>query len=291
MAKPPYFPFFPADWLSSSAVAQLTLEEQGAYLNLLCHQWGSPDCTLPADPGVLGYLSRLADRWAECGPKILRLCFTRKGGRVFNERLLSERQKYESHVENGRAGGVKSGSSRRKGSEAESKRKASGIEAESNQSDVRRQTSESDVRNRNGLTAVSEADRVGAPGELETLQAEVTLALGAASQATGRPHDELLVEASTTDRGQSIVNVASCSSVRWLRVARDRLIAVRLRAQTLARGEGRAPPGRASVGEKSLAAAERFIRRGGEIDRQESIREGAHEIGDGVSTAVGRRDP
>lgn len=57
------------------------------------------------------------------------------------------------------------------------------------------------------------------------------------------------------------------------------------------RGAPRSPPGKATAGEKSLAAAERFIRRGGEIDRQESIREGANEIGDGVQAALGRRDP
>lgn len=38
----------------------------------------------------------------------------------------------------------------------------------------------------------------------------------------------------------------------------------------------------ATVGEKSLAAAERFIRRGGELDRSESVREGLDEAGDGL---------
>lgn len=145
MAKPPFFPFYPNDWLSSTAVAQMTLEEQGAYLNLLCHQWADPSCTLPMDPGILCYLSRLADRWAECGPKILRLCFTRRGSRIFNERLRDERKKYDGLSERGRNGGVKSGQSRRKHIEQDANQTRTKPEAKPNHSEVRSQKSE--VRN------------------------------------------------------------------------------------------------------------------------------------------------
>ena len=147
MAKAPFFPFYPADWLASPDTAQMTLEEQGAYLNLLCHQWGSPDCSLPADNAVLGYLSRAGDRWAEIGPKILRLCFERRGKSVFNRRLRRERQKYDSRVDSGREGGLKSAESRRKVSEAKSKVPSISLEAKSNQSET-----ETEVRNREQQT-------------------------------------------------------------------------------------------------------------------------------------------
>lgn len=46
--KPPAFQFYPQDYLSSSAVAEMSLEEEGAYIRLLCYCWtvGS----IPADP-------------------------------------------------------------------------------------------------------------------------------------------------------------------------------------------------------------------------------------------------
>lgn len=34
-----YFGFFPNDWLASGTVQRLTLEEQGAFVRLLCHGW------------------------------------------------------------------------------------------------------------------------------------------------------------------------------------------------------------------------------------------------------------
>lgn len=111
-------------------------------MNLLCHQWASPHCDLPSDPGVLGYLSRLGDRWAEVGPKILRLCFEVRGKKVFNLRLLEERQKYDSLAGRGRNGGLKSGQSRRKVPEANAKPTPSQREAEPNHSEVRSQKSE-----------------------------------------------------------------------------------------------------------------------------------------------------
>lgn len=119
--KPPYFPFYVGDFLSSRAVAQLTLEQIGAYTLLLCWQWDDPACSLPLDPGVLGYLSRLGDRWSSVGSEILSLCFERRGRRIFNKRLRDERLKYDSKVNAGREGGLSSGRSRRKGIEAESK--------------------------------------------------------------------------------------------------------------------------------------------------------------------------
>ena len=46
--KSPAFQFYPSDYTSSQRVRLLTLEEEGAYINLLCSCWlhGS----IPADP-------------------------------------------------------------------------------------------------------------------------------------------------------------------------------------------------------------------------------------------------
>ena len=37
--KLPYFPLYTHDWLSGRATSIMTLEQQGAFLNLLAHAW------------------------------------------------------------------------------------------------------------------------------------------------------------------------------------------------------------------------------------------------------------
>ena len=39
MKSLPYFPFYPGEWLRSPTVLGMSLDEQGAYLRLLCWQW------------------------------------------------------------------------------------------------------------------------------------------------------------------------------------------------------------------------------------------------------------
>ncbi len=53
----PYFPFYPADWLSDPNVQFLSLEEAGAYITLLAYMWrDGKECALPDDDK---YLARL----------------------------------------------------------------------------------------------------------------------------------------------------------------------------------------------------------------------------------------
>lgn len=59
MSKYPYFPFYPADWLSSLRNNCLTLAQQGGYLRLLCLCWESGYCGLPDDRAKLLKLSNL----------------------------------------------------------------------------------------------------------------------------------------------------------------------------------------------------------------------------------------
>ena len=61
MAKIPYFPFFPDDWLSSSRIDLLTADQERGYLRLLCRSWGMPDCVLTTDEKHLMKWSLLSD--------------------------------------------------------------------------------------------------------------------------------------------------------------------------------------------------------------------------------------
>lgn len=47
-SKPPAFQFYPQDYLASSRVAEMTLEEEGVYIRLLCYCWSTG--SIPADP-------------------------------------------------------------------------------------------------------------------------------------------------------------------------------------------------------------------------------------------------
>lgn len=114
----PYYGWFARDWLASEARATMTLEQQGAYRNLLDHAWlNDPPCTLPTDHRVLAMFSGLGDRWPEVGVPLLEW-FVEKQGRLVNERLQKVfkeamrqlRQKKEA----GKKGGLKSAEERAK---------------------------------------------------------------------------------------------------------------------------------------------------------------------------------
>lgn len=46
--KPPAFQFYPQDYLASTRVAEMTLEEEGVYIRLLCYCWSAG--SIPKDP-------------------------------------------------------------------------------------------------------------------------------------------------------------------------------------------------------------------------------------------------
>lgn len=118
MSKYPWFPMFASDWLGSTKRAVMTLEEQGAYMNLLAHQWGDDQCCLPDDDDVLAALSELRDRWVKgtCNP--LRRCFpphpTREGF-VANPKLLKVWANKEEQRRRSSEGGKKSAQLRKEG--------------------------------------------------------------------------------------------------------------------------------------------------------------------------------
>lgn len=113
--KTPAFQFYPNDWLSSSAVALMTPEQEGAYIRLLCYDWASDG--IPDDDAVLAALSRLGEGWLKGGSTVVRKCFDphpTRPGFLTNARLQIEREKQQAWREKSRIGGIKSAESRTK---------------------------------------------------------------------------------------------------------------------------------------------------------------------------------
>jgi len=90
----------------------MTPEQRGGYINLLAHEWLEEDCSLPDDDAELAFLSGLNDRWPECS-SLIRKCFEKRGKKLFNLRLLEEREKQEAFRQQCSKAGRKSGEVRR----------------------------------------------------------------------------------------------------------------------------------------------------------------------------------
>lgn len=67
----PFFRFYPANWLESTAIDMMLPEQEGAFIHLLARAWRShPPCSLPADDVALARLSRLGRRWKKLGARV-----------------------------------------------------------------------------------------------------------------------------------------------------------------------------------------------------------------------------
>lgn len=105
--KAPAFQFYVKDYLTDHDVVLMTLEQQGAYVRLLCHQW--LEGSIPADQEILARLltvsrSRMKVIWAGIGMK-----FRDAGdGRLANERLTRSKEGHDEWVAKSAAGGVRS---------------------------------------------------------------------------------------------------------------------------------------------------------------------------------------
>ena len=115
MSKAPAFQFYAGDWLSDGRVSMLTLEAQGIYLRLLCHQW--LEGSLPLYPQNISKISRIHQRKFSRNWKHLEQFFPvislENGDEVrCNIRLMEQRKAYEErHLklsEAGRKGGSRS---------------------------------------------------------------------------------------------------------------------------------------------------------------------------------------
>jgi uncharacterized protein YdaU (DUF1376 family) len=90
-SKPPYFRFYPRDFIGDPTVGAMSPEATGGYIRLLCFAWMEDQPgTLPDDDEILARLSGLGERWAACRDSI------RRAFRVSGKRLLQKRMAMEA---------------------------------------------------------------------------------------------------------------------------------------------------------------------------------------------------
>lgn len=95
--KSPAFQFYPADYLSSRTIRRLTLEQRGAWLELICSEW--LDGPLENDPVELARIIGVsAKEFRRIWPGLDR-CFDLENGRLVNPRLEREREAQEANRE------------------------------------------------------------------------------------------------------------------------------------------------------------------------------------------------
>jgi uncharacterized protein YdaU (DUF1376 family) len=112
MTKSPAFQFYPNDWLSSARIATMTLEQEGAYIRLLCYCWASGDCTIPNDDDKLLRLSRLKNI---DDLRVVQQCFNQcptDSTKMVHDRLLLEHEKQLKWREKSAEGGKRSAAKR-----------------------------------------------------------------------------------------------------------------------------------------------------------------------------------
>lgn len=108
--NPPWFKFYPKDWLTSEKVMSMTPEQRGAYIQLLAHH--SINGGLPTDESLLAILSGLDNRWETVGAVVMK-CFQEMNGRLINKKLQHELSVYRKVQDINSIKGIKSGKARR----------------------------------------------------------------------------------------------------------------------------------------------------------------------------------
>lgn len=112
--KSPAFQFYPTDYIGSQRVRLMSLEEEGAYINLLCSCWQHG--SIPADPQLA---ARIIGKG--CSTTVATTVLTMfepstEQGRMIHERLEKERGKQDAWRNKSAAGGRKSAEMRKGGS-------------------------------------------------------------------------------------------------------------------------------------------------------------------------------
>lgn len=108
--------FYVNDWLSSTAVCAMSLDEAGGYFNLICHCWASGDASLPDDDAKLAGLSRLGRKWSRGSGATIRECLAPhpdKPGFLTIEKTLAVWRDRKNYVDRCSDAGRKSGETRR----------------------------------------------------------------------------------------------------------------------------------------------------------------------------------
>jgi len=97
----PYFKFFPRDWLTSPSIMLMSLEEEAAYLRMLCLQWEHGSVEMRHLSGMLGFSEERIQKLLS-GP--VGECFeTLEDGSLRNPRLRDERDRAFQLTESRRA--------------------------------------------------------------------------------------------------------------------------------------------------------------------------------------------
>lgn len=116
MIETPWFKWFPAAWLSSETRLTMSVLERSVYRDLLdcCYERGS----IPSDPVLLAKLADVTqDQFAEAWPKVSQKFIPCSDGRLSNSTVLQELAKRggvsDVRANAGKAGGLKSGQTRR----------------------------------------------------------------------------------------------------------------------------------------------------------------------------------
>lgn len=109
--KAPAFQFYPQDYLACDKVAEMTLEEEGAYIRLLCYCWSAG--SIPADPERCARLigKGCSVETARFVQRSFNVCST-DVQRLVHKRLEKEREKQRLFREKASAAGKKSGKAR-----------------------------------------------------------------------------------------------------------------------------------------------------------------------------------
>lgn len=113
MSKAPAFQFYAADFLIDTA--EMTGQEVGIYIRLLCYQWVNE--SLPSDPKRLSSIAiDLLDVWQDISYKFVE----GDDGRLRNPRLEETRRVQQEHSEKRRIAGSKGGKAKQANSKKSS---------------------------------------------------------------------------------------------------------------------------------------------------------------------------
>lgn len=112
--KSPAFRFYPTDYLGSQRVRLMTLEEEGAYINLLCSCWQHG--SIPADPVLAARLVGKGCSTTVATTVLTMFTPATEPGRLTHDRLEAEREKQAIWSKKSAAGGRKSAELRKGGS-------------------------------------------------------------------------------------------------------------------------------------------------------------------------------
>lgn len=109
--KSPAFQFYPSDWISDAKIAMATLEEEGAYIRLLCFAWREgwipacpQKCAVLIGKGATEMLARVVQGWFKQHPT--------DASKLVHERMERDREKQASWRAKSSEGGKKSAEKR-----------------------------------------------------------------------------------------------------------------------------------------------------------------------------------